>query len=233
MTDGKRPIPKTVAIIMDGNRRFARVKKLPLMEGHRLGYEKLKETVEWCKEIGIETLIVYAFSTENWKRAKDEVGYLMKLLEHVVIERADELSKKGFHVVFIGELHRFSDNVQKAMERLDRVTRHYPRTLIVALSYGGRAEILDAMKRAARERGEAGIETLTEDEFSKYLWTAPYADPDLIIRTSGEVRTSNFLPWQSAYSEWHFTKTLWPALTKREFKGIIAEYGKRERRNGK
>jgi undecaprenyl diphosphate synthase len=226
-------IPTTVAIIMDGNRRFARAKKLPAMKGHELGYEKLKEAVAWAKDLGIETLIVYAFSTENWGRAKGEVGYLMRLLERVVIDRAGELKEKGFHVVFAGELHRFSKNVQEAMKRLDRATAHHPRTLIVALSYGGRAEILDAMKRAVRDRGEKGIQSITESEFSGYLWTAPYPHPDLIIRTSGEVRTSNFLPWQAAYSEWYFTKTLWPAFTKREFLRIIADYGKRERRNGK
>ncbi|MDP3957838.1 MAG: polyprenyl diphosphate synthase [bacterium] len=225
----KPSVPEALGIIMDGNRRYARARNLPLMRGHEAGYEKLKEFLRWAKEAGVRTVYAYAFSTENWNRAKKEVGYLVRLLERAIIDEEDELKKEKISVRFIGELDRFSPKLQEAMKKIERETRGHPHTLVLAVSYGGRAELLTALKKLAKE----GKETITEENFSKYLYTAGLPDPDLIIRTSGEVRTSNFLPWQSAYSEWYFTKTLWPAFEKKEFDHILADYAARERRNGK
>ena len=224
--------PKTIGIIMDGSRRFARSKNLPIFKGHEAGYEKLKEFLTWVKEVGIETVIAYAFSTENWGRAKDEVVYLMKLLERVVIDKAGELKKEKIRVKFIGQIERFPEKIQSAIKKLEKETGHYKTTLVIALSYGGRAEIVQAVKKIIKE-SKNNSNSISEDNFDKFLWTAGIPEPELIIRTSGEIRTSNFLIWQSIYSEWYFVKTFWPAFKKSEFKKILLDFAKRERRNGK
>lgn len=229
----KKVVPNTIGVIMDGNRRFARSKGFPVIKGHELGYEKIKEFLSWVKEAKIHNVIIYAFSTENWKRAREEVGYLLKLLEQVVIDKAGELKREKTKIKFIGQLERFPEKIRKAMLALENDTKHNKETLVVAMSYGGRAEIIEGIKKLVREKGKEGALQLKEEDFGKFLWTAGVPDPDLIIRTSGEVRTSNFLPWQSAYSEWFFPKTLWPAFTKAEFFKILKEFSERERRNGK
>lgn len=222
-------IPTTVGIIMDGNRRWAKEAGLPTLEGHRRGYEKLKEVVDWARDAGVRAMVVYAFSTENWNRAEEEVGYLMRLLATALDEMTAKAKKEGMRVIVLGERSRFAPEMRAAIARAEEDTKSGTSlTLGVALSYGGRAEILDAVRRVPPEK----LATLTEEEFSELLWTRDIPDPDLIIRTSGEERLSNFLPWQSVYSELHFTKTYWPAFTKEEFLRILAKYGERQRRFG-
>lgn len=222
--------PLSVGIIMDGNRRWAKARGLSTLEGHREGYAKLKEIINWSKEAGIGYVTVYAFSTENWNRTEEEVGYLMNLFRTVIGEVTKEAKEKGIKLVYIGQRERFAEDIRTAMNESEQSTRECTAlTLAVALSYGGRQEIIDAVHRIPGDK----IATITEEEFSKMLWTKDIADPDLIIRTSGEERLSNFLPWQSVYSEFFFTKTLWPDFSKDEFLSIIEEYHARERRLGK
>ena len=214
---------------MDGNRRWAKSKGLPVFEGHRAGYNKLREVVDWCKEAGIKNLIVYAFSIENWNRTKEEVGYLMSLFREVIGCQVEEAKKNGTRLIFLGERSRFAPDILRAVESAERETADGKSfTFGIALSYGGRAEIIDAIRRIPKEK----LGALSEEEFSKLLWTKEIPDPDLIIRTSGEKRLSGFLPWQSVYSELFFTDTFWPAFTREEFNRILEEYAKRQRRFG-
>ncbi|MFC1721070.1 polyprenyl diphosphate synthase [Patescibacteria group bacterium] len=227
-------IPKCIGIILDGNRRWAKEKGLATFEGHNEGYENLKRCVSWMKEAGVENLIAYAFSTENWKRKEDEVSILMKLLERMVIAEAEELKKEEVRVKFIGQRNKFSQKIQDGMEKLEEDTAHFTKyTLAICVSYGGRAEILEAVKKIVTEKNKDEIENLNEEDFSKYLWTKDVPDPDLIIRTGGEQRLSNFLPWQSTYSESFFTETKWPDFSQKELIEILNKYSERERRRGK
>ncbi len=220
--------PVCVGIILDGNRRWAKEHGLPTLEGHRAGSEKLKEVIHFVRESGISHLVVYAFSTENWNRQKEEVSYLMDLFRKAVQKEMKELGKEGVRIRFVGQRERFSADLQRAMNVTEEETRKNDTfTLWVCLSYGGRAEIVAAAKAAAKG-GEVTEETLMQN-----LWTAEMPDPNIIIRTSGEKRLSGFLPWQSIYSELFFTDTKWPAFTKEEFDSILAEFAQRERRRGK
>ncbi len=222
--------PQCVGIIMDGNRRWAREKGLPTLAGHKAGYDRLKEVVRWAHEKGVGHVIAYAFSTENWKREKEELGYLMDLIRFAVAHEFDELKKENIRVRFIGELARLPEDIQKGMRELEEKTKDGGMCLALAVSYGGRSEIVSAFKKIARE-GKA--DQITEENFGSFLWAGDIPDPDLIIRTSGEQRLSNFLSWQSAYSELFFTKTYWPAFTKEEFYAILEQFSNRERRIGK
>lgn len=222
--------PQCIGIIMDGNRRFAKERGLSPMAGHSAGSEKLKEVMRWAREAGIKHVIVYAFSTENWKRSRGEVLYLLRLFKRMLTKELAAIKRDGFRVRCVGLLSRFSRELQRIMLRAEEETAGLPGpTLALALSYGGRAEILEAANRAFQN----GEKRLDENSFRKYLWTRDIPDPELIIRTSGEMRLSGFLPWQGVYSELFFTKTYWPALSRREFFGILEEYGERERRMGK
>jgi undecaprenyl diphosphate synthase len=224
---------KCVGIIMDGNRRWAKQNGKISLEGHKEGYKKLKESLEWIKESGINEAIVYAFSTENWKRTEEEVGALMKLLTYALSNEIDSLLKKGVKLKFAGDLTMFPDNFRSMLDNATKVTQNNgPLTLTVALSYGGRAEILDAIKKIAK-LPEDEIENITEDSIEKYFWTCGMSDPDLIIRTGGECRMSNFLPYQSVYSELFFTKTLWPDFSREEFEAILKDFGERKRNRGR
>ena len=215
---------------MDGNRRYAKAKGLPTLEGHRMGYHKLRDVLSWTKEAGINEIIVYAFSTENWNRTTEEVGYLMNLFREMIATMTKEAKEKQTRLIFLGERTRFAEDILQAIERAEQETRMYVSlTFGIALSYGGRTEIIDAIHRIPKEK----LETISEDEFAQLLWTKEMCDPDLIIRTSGEERLSNFLPWQSVYSELVFTKTLWPDFSKEEFLSILKNYSERERRLGK
>lgn len=217
-----------IGIIMDGNRRYAKERGLPTLAGHKAGYDKLREVVRWAHEAGVKYLIAYAFSTENWKREKEEVGYLMDLFRFALKNELAELKKERISVRFIGERTRLPKDIQTEMVRVEEATKGGEVTLVLAVSYGGRQEIIDAVKNAS----VAGV-AVTEETFSDFLYTKGMPDPDLVIRTSGEQRISNFLLWQMAYSELFFTKTYWPALTKEEFLGILQEFSMRERRLGK
>lgn len=225
-----RDIPRHIGIIMDGNRRWAKVQGLPTLEGHRAGYEKLKDVLDWCKEYGIPHLTVYAFSTENWRRAEEEVTYLMDLFRAVMRDQLANAEREKIRLRFPGERKKFPEDIQRSMNEAETKTGGYSeRTFSVALSYGGRAEILDAVRRVSSEQ-LAGI---TEEEFGAMLWSGGVPDPDMIIRTSGEHRLSGFLTWGSVYSELFFTDTHWPAFTKEEFVRMLERYGERERRFGK
>jgi undecaprenyl diphosphate synthase len=225
--------PNCIGFIMDGNRRWARKNGKKGIEGHSEGYKKLKEILNWAKEAGIPHVIVYAFSTENWKRTEEEVGALMKLLTFALSSEVDALMRQGVRLKFAGELTLFPRSFQEMMKKAETETAdNGPLTLTVALSYGGRAEILQAVKRIA-QLPKAEQEALTEQSFENYLWTSGMPDPDLMVRTGGEVRLSNFLPYQIVYSELFFTKTLWPDFSKNEFEAILKEYSERKRNYGK
>ncbi|MCR4334444.1 MAG: polyprenyl diphosphate synthase [Patescibacteria group bacterium] len=226
----EQKIPQCIGIIMDGNRRWAKEKGLPTFAGHKAGYDKLKETVRWAKGVGIKHIIAYAFSTENWKRPKEEVGYLMDLLRFFVKNEIEELKKENVHVRFIGELERLPEDIRKGIIEIEEKTKNGTLTLAVAVSYGARNEIVNALKRIVRENK---VDEITEENFDDFLWTSSIPNPDLVIRTSGEQRLSNFLLWQVAYSELFFTKTYWPNFSQEEFLKIIEQFSNRERRNGK
>lgn len=218
-----------MGVIMDGNRRWAKERGLPTALGHRAGYKKLKEVVSWAKEAGVSNVIVYAFSTENWERSKKEIEALLSLFKGA-LKQQDVFRKQKTRVRFIGQVERFPNGVKNSIKEMEDATKEYKEmNLFVALSYGGRAEIVSAVNKLLEEKAKS----VSEKEFSSYLWTANTPDPELIIRTGGEKRLSNFLAWQSVYSELFFTDTYWPAFTKREFKSILAEYEKREERKGK
>jgi undecaprenyl diphosphate synthase len=231
----KTEIPKTIGVIMDGNRRWAKSKNLPVYEGHTAGYEKLKDFARWAKEAGVKNVIAFAFSTENWERKKHEVDFLLMLFRKMVIEEAEELKKEKARIIFLGDLDKFPKDIAVAARKLEEDTKKYAKnqTIGLAVSYGGRAEIISAVKKLVKEKGVKAIDKLNEKMFSTCLFTKDIPDPDLIIRTSGEMRLSGFLTWQSVYSELFFTKTNWPALTKKEFYKILKEYVSRERRLGK
>ncbi len=219
-----------VGIIMDGNRRWAKKQGKPVFEGHRVGYDRLTDVVGWAREAGVPHMVVYAFSTENWQRTEDEVGYLMKLFRFIIDNEAERMVAEHVRVRFIGERTRFSEDIQKGMDRIEAETeKSYKITLHIAVSYGGRAEIMAAANELVLKN--FGVET--EEAFAKKLWSYPMPDPDLIIRTGGEHRLSGFLPWQSVYSELFFVSTLWPDFSRAEFDGILAEFYTRKRRHGR
>jgi undecaprenyl diphosphate synthase len=218
-----------LAVIMDGNGRWAKARRVSRLSGHRAGAEALDRLMHYCREAGIRYLTVYAFSTENWKRSTDEVDGLMKLLSTYLRTKGDELRANGVRFRVIGRRADLPHNVQKGIATLEEKTKDGTFTLCVALSYGGRAEIIDAAQ-AWRQENPEGV--LTEDVFRRYLYAPDIPDPDLIIRTSGECRTSNFLLWESAYSEYYFTDVFWPDFDKAEFDRALESYAKRERRMG-
>jgi len=231
-TAGEQSAPECVGIIMDGNRRWAKAKGLPVFEGHRAGYERLKEVLRWSKEAGVKNVTVFAFSTENWKRAEDEVGYLMELMRFVFRSEMETLRKERVRVLFAGDLSKLPADLQKDCGRVKKETSADSEiTLTLCVSYGGRDEILRAARRLLSEA--CAPESVTEEKFASMLDTAGTPDPDLIIRTSGEQRVSGFLPWQSVYSELFFTDTLWPDFSKEEYFGILKKFGERNRRHGK
>lgn len=226
----EKAIPKTVGIILDGNRRWAKERGLPKLEGHRRGAENLRACIGWAKDAGVETLIVYGFSTENWNRTEEEVSGLMDLIAGFSAHILPRALEMGIRICFIGTLDKLPEKTLASIKALEEKTRDGDGiTLVVALSYGGRAEIVDAVKRLSEsERG-----ALTEESFGNMLWTAGIPDPDVIIRTGGQKRLSNFLLWQCAYSELFFIETYWPAFTQEMFHDILREYGNRQQNRGR
>ncbi|MDQ7028441.1 MAG: polyprenyl diphosphate synthase [Ardenticatenia bacterium] len=225
-------IPRHVAIIMDGNGRWARQRGLPRLAGHRAGTENLRRILEACVEFGIHILTIYAFSTENWQRPPNEVRGLMSILEQVIDREIDELDRQGVQLRHIGRLEGIRQDLQVKIKQAIERTRHNGRLILnVAFNYGGRAEILDACRRIMR----AGVdpEDLDEEIFSRYLYTWPLPDPDLIIRTGGEYRLSNFLIWQAAYAEIYSTPIFWPDFNRDALAKALLEYAGRERRFGR
>lgn len=228
--------PKCIGMIMDGNRRWAKEKNLPTFEGHKVGFNKMKEVADWCIKEKMPNLIFYAFSIENWQRSKEEVSYLMNLIKLLASKEFSSLKEKGIKISFIGDMFLVPEDIKILIKKTEKETIQFPKLhLIVAFSYGGRREIINAVKEISKVKNKKEIEELTEKEFSKFLWTGSIGvpDPDLIIRTSGEMRLSNFLPWQSVYSELFFIKTYWPDFNYEEFKKILEEFSLRQRRLGK
>lgn len=220
--------PVCVGIIMDGNRRWAKAQGLPTLEGHRRGLDNLIECAKWLRDANVAHMAVFAFSTENWKRSEEEVSYLMDLLRVFIKDRIEELKKENVRIRFIGELERFSPDLQESMRTAEQETAHNSAsTLWVCLSYGGRAEITAAAAKAAKE----GV-PITEASIEKYLWSAEMPDPDLIVRTSGEERLSGFLTWKSTYSELFFLEKMWPDITRDDLSRVLLEYAARDRRRG-
>ena len=218
-----------LAIIMDGNGRWAKARHLPRLMGHKAGADALDRVMHYCKDAGIRYLTVYAFSTENWKRSAEEVSGLMTLLSTYIKSKEKELVEKGVRFRVIGRRSDLSEKLQAEIAALEEKTKGGDFTLVVALSYGGRDEIVRAALRFAREYKEGAA---PEAAFGRCLDTADIPDPDLIIRTSGEQRLSNFLLWQAAYAEFYFTDVLWPDFDKAEFDRALDSFSKRERRMG-
>ncbi|MDO8589956.1 MAG: polyprenyl diphosphate synthase [bacterium] len=225
-TDSK--IPECIGIILDGNRRWAKERGLPLLEGHRQGAERLHETMYWVRDRGIKHLVVYAFSTENWNRSEAEVLYLLKLFQIWIDRLFAKLSKENIRIRFIGERGRFDTEMQKAMARIEEMgVKNDALMLWVCLSYGGRSEIAAAANAAATEG------KITEETLTRHLWTLGMPNPAIIIRTGGEKRLSGFLTWQSIYSELFFVDAYWPDFSEVILDSILNEYKNRERRMGK
>lgn len=227
----KTKIPKHLAIIMDGNGRWAEMRGLPRHEGHKRGVKRVKEVIEKAQELGIEILSLYAFSLENWTRPESEVSFIMNLLESTLKGEFLNLLKEGIRFRVLGNRERLPKNIRDTIESLEDATKQNNKLILqCALSYGGRDEIIRAIKKAIQLN--LSPDDITENTVEKLLDTSGLPDPDLIIRTSGEQRLSNFLLWQSAYAEFYFTKVLWPDFTKEELMKAINEYQKRDRRFG-
>lgn len=225
-------VPQHVGIIMDGNGRWARARGLPRVAGHRAGTENIRRVLEACVELGVKTLTIYAFSTENWDRPADEVRGLMQLFGEAFNRYTAELHRNGVRIRHLGRMERLSPAMVELIANAVTLTRENTRiTLNVAFNYGGRAEIVDAVRRLMREG--IGPEELNEDVLSSYLYTAGQPDLDLIIRTAGEMRLSNFLVWQAAYAEYHSTPTYWPDFDRDELYRALLEYQRRDRRFGR
>lgn len=227
--------PGHVAIIMDGNGRWAQMRGRPRLFGHHAGARRVRDILEACPDLGVKYLTVFAFSTENWKRTQTEVAGLMKLFRRYIQREAAELLAKGVRVRFIGDRVRLDAKLVRLMDELELLTSNNDRVhLTIALNYGGRDEVTRAAKRLAYEIevGNLSYKDVDAETLSRFLDTHFLPDPDLVIRTSGEARISNFLLWQSAYAEYEFVDTLWPDFTAEEFGRVIGSYGTRDRRFG-
>ena len=229
-------IPNHIAIILDGNGRWAKKKGLPRTVGHTNGAKALQRTIEACKKFGVKTLTVYAFSTENWSRPKEEVDFLMNLFLNYLTKQSKKLIENKIRFVVLGDKSRFSPEIQNAMKKLEFDTKDFTEfTFNVALNYGGHAEIVKATKEIAQDvkDGKISIDDIDEKIFESHLYTHDQLPPDLIIRTSGEQRLSGFLLWQCSYSEFYFPQVHFPDFNEEQLKIAIQEYSKRDRRYGK
>lgn len=231
------PIPQHVAIILDGNRRWALKKELLPWEGHKAGAKKVEEVLQWCLDLGIRNITLYVFSTENFKRPKEEVERIMDIAEEALekVLRDKRIDKYKVRIKAIGRIHMLPSRVQRAIRKVEEKTRDYSDYLLtIAIGYGGRAEIIDAVKELSKDirSGKLNPEDIDERVFEKYLYTAGIPDPDLIIRTSGEERLSGFLLWQSAYSELYFCDVFWPEFREIDLWRAIRTFQRRERRFG-
>ncbi len=225
-------VPNHVAIIMDGNGRWARARGLPRLAGHKAGTENLRRIVEACVEFGIKYLTIYAFSTENWDRPKDEVRGLMNIFDEVFDRELAELHRQGARLRHIGRMEGVRESMQEKIRRGENHTKNNDRLLLnVAFNYGGRDEIIHAIQEMIRQGVKP--EEVTDELVSEYMFTSGTPDPDLVIRTSGEMRISNFLIWQAAYAEWIFPEVYWPDFGRKELLDAICDYSQRERRYGR
>ncbi len=233
--EAKASLPAHVAIIMDGNGRWAKQRHLPRVEGHRNGVESVRAIVRAAGEVGVKYLTLYAFSVENWNRPKDEVDTLMKYLARFLKNEIGELNRSNVRLETIGQIHRLPEFVQEQLTKTKAaLAKNNGLTLILALSYGGRTEIVEAVREIAAKVKTGAIEPaeIKEQTIAQHLYTRYYPDPDLVIRTSGEMRVSNFLLWQISYAEFVVTPTLWPDFRKAQFNEALEEYARRHRRFG-
>lgn len=222
-------LPKHIAVIMDGNRRFAKKKKLSVADGHRAGADALERIINYCVKIGVKFFTVYAFSTENWKRSSKEVNDLMGLMREYLDKLEKDNKDRNARIIILGDTDRLDYDLQEKIKKLQDSTKdNTGLTVNIALNYGGRDEIINAIKKIPKDK----LSEITEETFEKYLYTVKSPDPDLIVRTSGEQRLSNFLLWQSAYSEFYFTDVLWPEFSEKDFDKAIEEYNNRKRNFG-
>ena len=233
MKFNKESMPKHIAIIMDGNRRWAKARGKQAAFGHKEGAKTLEKIVRYANSIGLEYITVYAFSTENWKRAEEEVKALMFLFQSYLNDYSKRADSENIKVKFLGDKKALSKAMQKSMEEcVERTKNNTGITFNIAINYGGRDEIVKAMKKIATKEGKIELEQINEEAISKELYTKDEPDPDLVIRTSGEMRLSNFLPWQSVYSELLFVEKNWPDFTEEDLDNAIIEYQKRTRKFG-
>lgn len=231
----KRCLPEHIGIIMDGNGRWAKKRSLPRSAGHKVGAETFRKITKYCSQIGIKYLTVYAFSTENWKRPNDEISFLMKLFEQYLNEALKDFQQENIKVRFLGDKSGFSKNLQRLIDEVESASKNKTGMILnIAMNYGGRDEIVKAVKEIAFDAkfGNIDIEKINEKAISERLYTAKQPDPDFIIRPSGEFRLSNFLLWQSAYSELIFMNVLWPDFSENDLEYAINEYSSRNRRFG-
>lgn len=229
MRESNLIIPESVAIIMDGNGRWAEKRGLPRIYGHKEGVNAVKRAITYAYKKGIKVLSFFAFSTENWKRPREEVNFLMNLFKEVIQKEFDAIVEKGIKVKFLSRKEELPDFVIKEIERVEENSKNCDKmTLLIGLNYGGRFDIVQAVNKII----ESGIKKVDEEIFSKFLLTYPYKDPDLLIRTSGELRISNYYLYQLSYTELYFTETLWPDFDENEFEKAIIEYSRRKRRFG-
>ncbi|HEY1788617.1 MAG TPA: isoprenyl transferase [Verrucomicrobiae bacterium] len=234
-SEAKASLPQHVAVIMDGNGRWAKQNGLPRIEGHRVGAESARTIIRAAGELGIKYLTLYAFSAENWNRPKEEVDALMKYLIHYLKSETPDLNKNNVRLEVIGQIWRLPENVQDHLKKsIVTLSKNNGLTLVMALSYGSRLEIVDAVRGIAEKvrRGQLEPADITEKVISDHLWTRNIPDPDLLVRTSGEMRVSNFLLWQISYAELVITPTLWPDFRKPQFYAALEEYARRHRRFG-
>jgi len=225
--------PRHIAIILDGNGRWAKKRGLPRTAGHAVGSETFRKIATYCKNIGVEYLTVYAFSTENWNRPADEVGAIMKLLGKYLNEAIDTMERDHIKMKIFGDVAKLPPELQKLVEKTDEISSRYEGFQAnICLNYGGRDEIVNAARRYAQDLAEGKAAELTEEVFSNYMYSAGIPDPDLLIRPGGEQRISNFLLWQCAYAEFYFTDVLWPDFSPEELDKAIAEFHRRDRRYG-
>jgi tritrans,polycis-undecaprenyl-diphosphate synthase [geranylgeranyl-diphosphate specific] len=239
MEQTQNQVPRHIGIILDGNRRFAKRLMLKPWKGHEFGAEKTRKVLDWCKELGIEEVTLYAFSLENFDRPKEEFDYLMNLFakefnDLMLPENREKLAEDGLRINFIGRISMFPENVQKAMTELMKMTeKNSKSTVNFAMAYGGRGEIIDATKKIAAlvKEGKLDVDKINEEIFAKQLYTE--SEPDLVIRTSGEQRTSGFMLWQASYAEFYFCPKFWPEFEKEDLVAAIERYKSRERRFGK
>jgi undecaprenyl diphosphate synthase len=228
MIKEEKHMPKHIAFIMDGNGRWAKSRLMPREYGHTVGAKKFREIAQHCADCGVENVTVYAFSTENWKRPKNEVDAIMRLFRDYIGEAERDFKKSDVRILFIGNRDVFDDTLKKEMDRVEKLTADRKKTLCIAINYGGRGEIVDAVNTLIA----SGKTSITEDDITKSIYSGELPPPDMIVRTGGEIRLSNFLLWQSAYAELFFTDTLWPDLTTDEVDRLIETFNKRNRRYG-
>ncbi len=229
----KSGLPRHIAIILDGNGRWAKKRGLPRTAGHAAGSENFRKIATYCKNIGVEYLTVYAFSTENWKRPEEEVKTIMKLLDRYLKEAISTMERDKIKMKVLGDVSGLSPQLQELVEETNRISQKYEGFQAnICLNYGGRAEIVEAARRYAEDLAAGRAGELKEESFSSYMYSAGIPDPDLLIRPGGEKRISNFLLWQCAYSEFYFTDVLWPDFTTEELDKAIAEFKSRDRRYG-